>query len=142
MTNICMCEEHKKMIENASFEELHKLSRDSLKFIQDINFLIDGLQDPVLHLTQFLMDYKGTPLEEILPNFIKVRDNAMRVFDIFQDELRKRLSNKDSICIILGVPGYTTRVNEDGSITRTATSCDFDPNGKVAVEYTKVKKYE
>jgi len=95
MTNFCMCPTHKKMITDISMDELNNISSAALKRIEDLNELIEGLSDPVFHIAQLFIQHDGRPLEDILKDFEKFRDNTKKVFDIAQEEIKKRLSPKN-----------------------------------------------
>lgn len=119
MISDCMCAEHKKMITDMTTDELQKLSSSSLKMIEDLTQLIDGLDDPVYTLAApVLIEWKGTPIEEIIQNFKKARDNSQKVFDIAQEEIKKRLSTDDVKCLVPNVKGFSTHVHANGTVTR------------------------
>lgn len=115
----CMCPEHKKMITDISMDELNNISSTALKRIEDLNELIEGLSDPVFHIAQLFMQHEGRPLADILKDFEKVRDNTQKIFDIAQEEIKKRLSTDDVKCLVPWVKGFTTHVHANGTITRT-----------------------
>jgi len=127
MQNICMCKEHTDMINNLPIAELIELSNQQSNFISQLDVLIHGLDDPLFTVAApILMEWKGTPMLEILENFKKVRTNAMQIFDIVQEEIKNRLDNtKEPVCLASGKPFHTATVLPDGTI-----------------EYTKVKKYD
>ena len=97
--------------------ELNEISSTALKRIEDLNELIEGLSDPVFHIAQLFIDHQGRPLEDILKDFEKFRDNTQKVFDIAQEEIKKRLSTTDVKCLIPGISGFTTTVHPNLSVT-------------------------
>lgn len=116
MISDCMCEEHKKMITDISMDELNNISSAALKRIEDLNELIEGLSDPVFHVAQLFLQHDGRPLEDILKDFVKFRENTQKVFDIAQDEIKKRLSTDGVKCLIPGISGFTTTVHPNLSV--------------------------
>ena len=87
-----MCEEHTKMIRESSMDDLMNMSNYQTDFISQINVLIEGLDDPLFTIAApILTGWEGTPITDILENFKKYRDNAQKIFDIVQDEIKKRL---------------------------------------------------
>ena len=126
MTEFCLCKEHQDMITDLPFEQLLELSNQSNTFIGQLDALIMGLDDPIYTIAApIFLEWKGTPMAEILANFKKTRDNAKAAYDFVQAEITKRLDEAPSHRVLS--PG-----REDHTIT-----CDEKGN-----TYNKVKKYE
>lgn len=96
MKSICMCDEHKKMIADSSMDELMEMSNYQTNFMSQLDVLINGMDDPLWDIAALFIEWKGKPMSEIIENFHKVRENAMKIFDIVQEEIKKRLDNAPS----------------------------------------------
>ena len=82
MKSICLCDEHKKMIADASMDELMDMSNYQNNFMSQLDVLINGMDDPLWDIAALFIEWKGKPMSEIVENFHKVRENALRRFSI------------------------------------------------------------
>lgn len=96
MNNICMCKEHTDMIKNIRFPDLLELSNNQSSIMMQLDILIGSLDDLLYDFSEVLTESKGTSLNEIIKNFMGVRDNAKNIFDVAQEEIKKRLDESPS----------------------------------------------
>jgi hypothetical protein len=113
--NICMCEEHSKMIKQSSKDELLVILEHQLGLIDEATRFINLLKDENSILPIILEQ----STHEVISQMEKVRYNARLVFNFTEEELRNRLSTPDAECIFPGIPGYTTTIDQYGTIVRT-----------------------
>lgn len=91
MTNICFCDHHTDMIKKATMDDLMEISNHQINFMTQLDELIKGLDDPFWDIAQLFMDSHNRPMSEIVVDFKQARDNASKIFDFVQEEIKKRL---------------------------------------------------
>ncbi len=126
------------MIKESSKDELLTILEHQCSLFGETTRFIDLLRDEN-SILPIILEQSTT---DLINQMERMRNNAQLVFNFTEDELKKRLSSIESICIVPGIPGYTTTISQDGVITRTKVAPAYDPNGKCEIEYTKVKKYD
>lgn len=96
MTNICMCEEHTAMIRESSMDDLINMSNYQSSFMHQLDEIIKGMDDPFWDIAQIFIQHKGRPMSQIVESMKAARENASKIFDIVQEEIKLRLDQPPS----------------------------------------------